>query len=116
MIAVKTRPIRIPRSGLLKEMNRFWNASDSFKGANTASIVFIPRNKIPRPTKIPAISLCFFLWANRMIKAPIPIRTGAKEEGFNNLRINISSPRSPRRKICAVAVLPTLAPNTTGIA
>ena len=51
-----------------------------------------------------------------MINAPIHIRIGANDDGFKSLRRILVSARSPRRRICAVAVLPMLAPNTTGMA
>ena len=116
MMAVSTSPIKIPSNGLLKDVNRFWKLSDSLSGANTPSMVFIPRKRIPRPTRILAISRFLLLFVNSMINAPIHIRIGANDDGFKSLRRILVSARSPRRRICAVAVLPMLAPNTTGIA
>ena len=116
MMAVSTRPMSIPRNGLLNDVNRFWKLSDSLSGANTPSIVFIPRKSTPRPTRMLATSRFLLFFVKSMINAPIHIRIGANDDGFNNLKKMLLSPRSPRRRICAVAVLPMFAPNTTGIA
>ena len=71
---------------------------------------------MPRPTKIPAVSFNFFFLEKRIIKAPTTNNTHAKYLGLTNFKIKRLSPTSPKLKIIAVAVLPTLAPNTTGIA
>ena len=54
----------------------------------------------------------FNLFPNMTVKKNItlaPVRLKLKTQA-------VSEPRSPRRRICAVAVLPTLEPNTTGSA
>ena len=116
IMAVSTRPINIPSNGLLKDVNSSWNFSDSLSGANTPSMVVIPKNSTPRPTRIPAMSLFLFFLEKSIINAPIHMSIGANDEGLNNFINTLCSPRSPSRKICAVAVLPIFAPNTTGIA
>ena len=42
MIAVRRRPVRIPMKGLLKEVKKLWNFSDSLRGSKVASIRVIP--------------------------------------------------------------------------
>ena len=44
------------------------------------------------------------------------ISMGAKDDGFSSFKTIPPEPRSPRRSICAVTVLPTFEPYTTGIA
>ena len=51
-----------------------------------------------------------------MINAPMARSIAANEDGLRSLNISVSEPISPRRSICAVTVLPTFEPNTTGSA
>ena len=62
------------------------------------------------------MSFAFLLFVKRMTNAPTPTSIGAKDAGFRSLSIILSFPISPRRRICAVTVLPTFAPNITGMA
>ena len=82
--AQRRKPIKTPRKGLEKEVNRFLNSCDSFRGANTSSINDIPMKRTPRPRKMPAIFFGRSFLALIRTRAPIPIIMGAKEDGFRS--------------------------------
>ena len=62
----------------------------------------------------PAICFGFFFLPKSMTKAPMPTSIGANDDGFINSRTVLSELTSPSLRICAVTVLPTFDPNTTG--
>ena len=55
-------------------------------------------------------------FAMRSPKAPRAMKSGAKEAGLRSVSSRLSLLMSPRRRICAVIVVPMLAPMTTGTA
>lgn len=116
IIAVNTKPVKIPMIGFSNEVNNDLKLSKAVNGAKASSIVVIPQKRIQSQTKILATSFNFFLFPKRRIAAPIARRIYARTEGLRILNKRFSVPRSPSLKICAVTVLPTLDPKTTGIA
>ena len=116
-IVVTRIPNRTARNGLRNMVNRFINCSESFKGPSAVSMVDIPTNRMPNPTKIEAIPRVFFFLEQSRTNAPIITSAGAKEDGFSKERMELPVPfTSARRRICAVTVVPIFAPIITGIA
>ena len=66
-----------------------------------------PTKRTPKPTRISLTSFTFSLFANSIIKAPIPINRGAKNSGLS------MEPHSLMDTSHAVIVVPILAPMIT---
>ena len=77
------------------------------------------RTTIENAAKEPEIIdvvISFFFFENNTINAPTVRSIAANDDGLRSCKITLSEARSPSRSICAVTVLPTLDPNTTGSA
>ena len=94
---VNNRPANTPINGLFNLTSIFLNHSSWANGANPLVIIDIPKNKIPNPISISAISFFLSLLAFNHINTPIAITKGAYFEISKAI-------------IWAVIVVPTLAP------
>ena len=114
--AVTAMPISTPSRGLENMVIHSLNAAESARGRMACSMETMPTNKMPKPVIIIAILRVFTFFDTSIIPAPTAIQTGANEAGFRRSISRLVSWISPKRKICAVIVVPMFAPMITGIA
>ena len=89
------------------------NASDSAKGSTAAVIFRSPEKSIPKPTAISPGVLLLGDFTNIIRIIPTTSATGARVSGLKNSRIILPEESiSISRIICAVIVVPILAPIT----
>ena len=99
-IMARSIPSAKPIKGLVNVVNASWKDSDVFNGSRAVSMVVIPKKRIPKPSRMEAMSLGFFFLLMSMINAPIPIIRGAKDEGLSIPSSVLPPPlTSPRRSI-----------------
>ena len=114
MITVSTRPVTIPSIGRsLKYPIAFTKVSDSASGSTAAVIDIRPVNSTPKPRQI----VPTFLDPPRLMNItrimPRISAIGASVSGLKNVRMELPELSiSISRIICAVAVVPMLAPMT----
>ena len=109
MIAVTMAPTSTPRIGLERVAKICANSGTSASGFTAASMVNIPVNSTEKPSSMVPISL--YLARLPAIKKMIPTTAmiGARVVGLSRVRKKFAfalPSRSPRRRICAVTVVP----------
>ena len=105
MIAVTARPTKIPKSGFCPSTRKDSEKIGASRyGSIEPDMKERPINRSAKPIRTSAPSFFLWLFANIVMNAPIPKRTGAKNSGFN------TSPHSLIDTIQLVTVVPILAP------
>ena len=117
-MTVTAMPTMISSTGISENcVSRFTKVSDSARGATALVMVIMPVNSTPKPTHISPGPLTLLRFTNMTSMMPIMSAAGARVEG-----LNISSTTFPPDSIsmslmiCAVIVVPILAPITMLIA
>ena len=113
-ITVRIRPVKIPITGIsLKYDKTLANAGDEDNGSTASVIDIRPMKRIPKPIAIiPGVFNDSF-FTNMIKMIPKISATGAKKSGLKNARIEpLPDSISIKRIICAVTVVPMLAPIT----
>ena len=114
IMTVKISPVKIPKIGMsLKYESTLINTSESASGSTADVIDIKPVNNTPKPSAmVPAFFVCSFL-INIISTIPIINAIGASVSGLKKLRMDPSDDSiSIKRIICAVTVVPILAPKT----
>ena len=114
MIAVTPAPTSTPSTGLEIAANRSANCGRSASGATAPSMTDMPMNRIPKPVKISAISRVRRFFAIIIMITPTSTMIYARFFGLSRSMNRLPLPSPPdRRRICAVIVVPILAPRIT---
>ena len=109
--AVTAAPTRIPSRGLEKATNSSRKAGSSWRPETAFSMVFMPMNRRPSPSRIwPTICLRLLPLRNMKSTMPTAASRGPRIEGLSRAKKTLSDEMSPSRRSCAVTVVPMLAP------
>ena len=106
MMAVSRAPMRTSSTGLLMRARNIFTESSAAKSDIDWLIRSRPTKSIPKPVKMPPILFHSSFLANSVTKAPMP----AKEEKIMAVVRACPAPNIPKATICAVMVVPMLAP------
>ena len=106
MMAVSKAPMRTSSTGLLMRARKSFTESRAAKSDIDWLIRSRPTKSIPKPVRMPPILFQNSFLAKRVMKAPMP----AKAEKMMAVVRALPAPNIPRATICAVMVVPMLAP------
>ena len=112
-MTVRIKPNRMPKSGLVKNARNASKALEPINGFTPSVIKFRPMKSTPKPMQISPIGFADLRLINISRIIPMTSATGARVSVSNSQRNQfVPASMSDRRIICAVTVVPILAPIT----